>query len=1407
MIRTKLLLGSYILLLLAACDNASPQNARTDSGPNTNTMDGSVFDAGSSSTEKDAGIIVVVPPPKDAGSTDSGDRCLSACEPGNCGAVPDGCGKFLQCGDCSDGMICGAVDANKCGYPRAADCKPKTAEEVCSGRCGAVSDGCSHVVICDATNGGETCLDNEQCREARCVDPTPLCIPATCGTKNHGCGRDGNGCGGTIDCGTCVGETVCKFSSTGNTCVPKPPPVECEPLDPIAACAITCGEISDGCSGLIKCEEDPLTRCPDGEACGADGTPGQCGVVGSTSCMPIPVGEACKDKCGQQSDGCGLSYVCDGSNGGVTCTGEDSCGGGGTPNECGKRACIPRTQSEACPGDGIYASCGLQPDNCNGPMIDCGTCPTDQRCGLDKPSVCGKIPTCTPTDPRVACQGKCGTVPNGCSGVHNCESFAEGVTCIGNEYCGANNRPNTCGTPPSSCVPKTCAQLGHSCGLASDGCGRVLNCWPSCSGSMSSGCTGSCGSTSSCLAGSNGEQSCVSGAPPCTGSLCNSVPNDCSSNAPTTLTGTVRTPGRLESGNYVDRLPVPNAIVYIPAEPSVDLPAIFQGVSASNATASCGRCTDEKLVADGQTLLAAAVTDYKGDFVLQGRVPVGAAFKLVVKVGKWRRVIEVPATVATKCASRPLDIQYTRLAADRNDGLTGTTLPKVAVSTGRVDAMECVLRGIGISETEFTAPSGTGRVHMYRANGARMDANQACTGTYTYTQNGSPRTGNCADDRVVSNVAYTKYGCATNQSGCTVWKNDTAMYADQNTINTYDMVVFDCEGGYTNRSANRAKILAYTNAGGRVFASHWSYDWLDQNGTLKDASSWTNSGLTPTSDIGYLSLQNGTVPRPRANATKSVLYRDWLDWQGALTGTTANTLTSPATPQMALTDPRNAAGQTVGAYTDEWMFKGTSSADYFVQQLSFNTPYASPEDQICGRVAFSAFHVATSGGKTLSTADKVFPAECHTGALNAQEKTLAFMLFDLGACVSDGAPPQPPACVPKTSGELCISGRCGLISDGCGNVVDCAGCPSGNYCDGNLCRPQECTPQTCATLGYNCGQHPDGCSGIALGPNAQESCGTCQDGQVCGLNSPGICGGCVQITKDKACEGGRNCGSVSDGCGGAHECGALPCATGFCGGGGANVCGTNPCTPLSPTAACGTKNCGVVADGCGGTVSCGTCTSPLTCGGGGTPNKCGSPMCTPKTIGVACNNLNCGWVSDGCGGAINCGTCDNGGVCGGTSPNVCGGMCDPATCSSAGAQCGTIADQCGGLVNCGPCPAGQVCGAAGANKCGAGQSCVPSSESAACDRTNPDVSKRKCGLVSNGCGGVIDCGGCTDPLKCNGAGDTPNQCSQGTKGCNKVSCGSVVCGAASDGCGGLQNCGTCASGSYCSNGMCVVSPG
>jgi hypothetical protein len=57
-------------------------------------------------------------------------------------------------------------------------------------------------------------------------------------------------------------------------------------------------------------------------------------------------------------------------------------------------------------------------------------------------------------------------------------------------------------------------------------------------------------------------------------------------------------------------------------------------------------------------------------------------------------------------------------------------------------------------------------------------------------------------------------------------------------------------------------------------------------------------------------------------------------------------------------------------------------------------------------------------------------------------------------------------------------------------------------------------------------------------------------------------------------------------------------------------------------------------------------------------------------------------MNNGCGNVVSCGTCSSPQTCGGGGmAHVCG--CAPQTC---GTRCGTVSDGCGGLLDCPPCP-------------------------------------------------------------------------------------------------------------------------
>jgi hypothetical protein len=261
--------------------------------------------------------------------------------------------------------------------------------------------------------------------------------------------------------------------------------------------------------------------------------------------------------------------------------------------------------------------------------------------------------------------------------------------------------------------------------------------------------------------------------------------------------------------------------------------------------------------------------------------------------------------------------------------------------------------------------------------------------------------------------------------------HDSALYGDLSSLEQYDLVVADCEGAtwdssFAERDARGGNVREYVNRGGRLFASHLSFSWLNENGSaaysaadpvatgLGPAASW--STVVDTSNAG-----TGVVSLGRPNASPHIDgFAAWMVSEGI---TTAGAATFP------IVQPRSQTLE-LGSASEEFVF--LEDGNERVQQFSFNTPYAAPAAAECGRVAYSGFHVSAGRGNA-PYADAVFPEHC-SGDLTDQEKVLAYMLFDLSACIGD-QPVPPPSCEPVRCG-----GNCGKIPDGCGNLLDCGPC-------------------------------------------------------------------------------------------------------------------------------------------------------------------------------------------------------------------------------------------------------------------------------------------------------------------------------------------------------------------------------
>jgi hypothetical protein len=790
-------------------------------------------------------------------------------------------------------------------------------------------------------------------------------------------------------------------------------------------------------------------------------------------------------------------------------------------------------------------------------------------------------------------------------------------------------------------VKDTCGAA--TCGFKADGCGGILNCWPS-------GGSATCPPGQSC--GGGGTPNACGTPPGCTG-LCLQQ-QSCAGGATTSIEGYVTSPN--------GQLPIPNAVVYVPNG----------AVAAFTPNVKCESCA----TASGNPLIT-TTTDANGHFLLPN-MPVSTPgmvvdIPVVVQLGRWRKQL----TIQTTACTNNLVPAFGAAPANKTAALPRTKaegdIPLTAISTGNVDGLECVFRKIGVDDTEFTGALGNGRIRLYQDNGdgdgnggacapecgtdcANSGNNTICPkarvlyggyiggGGISAASNASPiriRTSN--DHGLQTGAQVVISGVLGNTAANGTW---TITLVDDNefTLNgstgngnfnnsnndrwdacdgtcggdldKFDAAIFGCVGGQSNKPVEgRNNVVNYANKGGRVFATHYSYVWLYSTSNPSYTSPWAPTANTFNPERARW---NSTDPAPGSISAyidtsfpKGVLFSNWLQ---APVGpapasypppyAAVNALWQTSPPQIALTEPRadidpaaaNLATSGIISPAQRWIYTDTTSTVFdpvedtaparnAPMHYTFNTPWGSPAANQCGRVLFSDFHVTTGG----NTNNKVFPAECSNNPLTAQEKVLAYMLFDLASCVSTSG---PPACVPKGCVEQGIG--CGPAGDGCGNLIQCNDCPNGQTCGGggipNQCGAPACTPKVCQT--GQCGLMGDGCG-------AQLDCGDCTSGQVCGGGGPNQCG--VGACTPSVCPTpapGSVCGPVANGCGGINNCPCpnnVPCVNG--------TCGAPSCTPRTCQQA--GANCGQVADGCGGIQNCGVCVAPQTCGGGGTANICG----------------------------------------------------------------------------------------------------------------------------------------------------------------------------------------------------------
>jgi hypothetical protein len=553
--------------------------------------------------------------------------------------------------------------------------------------------------------------------------------------------------------------------------------------------------------------------------------------------------------------------------------------------------------------------CGLIGDDCGG-SLDCGGCAPGLVC---QGGVCAAA-NCVPATCQTAAGRFCGTVGDGCGGTLQCADCPQGG------LCGGAGIANLCAV--ANCTKLSCAPAGGGqyCGAIGDGCGGILDC-------------GGCPNAGAC--GGAGVANVCPGTTTCQGLACQVGLDACAAGSPTRLSGTVYDPA--------GTLPLYNVSVYVPNAP---LDPIRDGVS-------CETCDTTLSGAP----IATALSGVDGRFVLDG-VPSGRNIPLVLQVGRWRRQVTIPALAP--CVNNALDdVNLTRLPRNRNEG----HIPHIAVATGGSDALECLLRRVGIDDSEFTTDAGDGRVHLY----------------------------------------YGRKGTQSFQAGGPQFGTAVSLWSNLAKLESYDMVVLSCEGGQQpdEKAPYIDNIEAYLDAGGRTFLSHLHYYWL-RMGTpgLRGTAVYNDPGsdLAPT-----VAAINQTFPKGQALA-------QWLIAVNA----------STVLGQLSVEGAQQSVARVIPP-TQSWIT--LPQFDDVVEYMTFNTPLAAAPAQQCGRAVLTDIHIQAKiagpngdeGGDDSDTG-KPFPSGCAATPSSPQAKALEFMLFDLSACVlpDDARPVPPPPSLPAS---------------------------------------------------------------------------------------------------------------------------------------------------------------------------------------------------------------------------------------------------------------------------------------------------------------------------------------------------------------------------------------------------------
>lgn len=294
-------------------------------------------------------------------------------------------------------------------------------------------------------------------------------------------------------------------------------------------------------------------------------------------------------------------------------------------------------------------------------------------------------------------------------------------------------------------------------------------------------------------------------------------------------------------------------------------------------------------------------------------VPAGSDITFVINVGRFRKVTKLPVACGANMAPKAA----TTLPGSSADG----DVPNIAVSTGNSDHLDQILTALGI--TQYDCYEG---------------------------RSSTSSTPTCTPIDTLANL---------------VGKSASK------TIDDYNLLFISCApDAYKSYGtpALAANAASYVQAGGRMFVTDMSYDWVAQ--AFPSAITWMGPTGSPQpvdgANVGVAGTYNGNVDDMNLLA--------WLKNFGIANPVPIQGFLNPWSVQSSL------------PMTSTEIVDGTVSYSGGSGDVPLTTQF---DVSSCGRVVYSSYH--TAGGN-------VSP-----GNLLPQERILEYLMFEVGSCVTTGA--------------------------------------------------------------------------------------------------------------------------------------------------------------------------------------------------------------------------------------------------------------------------------------------------------------------------------------------------------------------------------------------------------------------